>query len=116
MIFVVPSTSDAQASLDSLPSDILFDPNDPRHTGLGKLGFHQIYLIKFLLTEYVLFSSLNFFVLEIPSEGDLIEELMSSEGKRMFYKMYSSLIFTSIILGQFLMQYFHFQLLLPYFD
>lgn len=45
-----PSTSDAQASLDSLPSDILFDPNDPRHTGL-----------------------------EIPSEGDLIEELMSSE-------------------------------------
>ncbi|XP_022341121.2 transcription factor E2F5-like isoform X1 [Crassostrea virginica] len=46
----VPSTSDAQTTLDSLPSDILFDPNDPRHSGL-----------------------------DIPSEGDLIEELMSSE-------------------------------------
>lgn len=42
---------------------------------------------------------------------------MSSEGKRMFYiKMYSSLIFIGIILGQFRIQYFHFQLLLPYFD
>lgn len=33
---VVLSTAETQATLDSLPSDILFDHDDPRHTGLGK--------------------------------------------------------------------------------
>lgn len=39
---VVLSTAETQATLDSLPSDILFDHDDPRHTGLGKFITKQI--------------------------------------------------------------------------
>lgn len=101
MLFIVPSTSDAQASLDSLPSDILFDPNDPRHTGLGKLGFHQFIIDLVFIDRICSIFISEFFVLEIPSEGDLIEELMSSEGKRMFYEMFSSLSLQVLYLDNF---------------